>query len=169
MTSFYRAINKDPYEAFPETFNVKNTKNDTEFVKFKAFFDNTIEEIKVITKQLGLERKYRLEEKKRLEQRRRIQACNSDSDYETEYSESDEDDEDQIPNNIWIVKPGEYTNCGHGISVCSTINEIRAIVNSSTSKKHTFMLQRYIDRPLLYNKRKFDIRCYALFTSVNGC
>jgi tubulin--tyrosine ligase len=25
-----------------------------------------------------------------------------------------------------------------------------------------------MDRPLLYNKRKFDIRCYLLFTTING-
>ena len=25
-----------------------------------------------------------------------------------------------------------------------------------------------MDRPLLYNKRKFDIRCYLLITAVNG-
>ena len=28
--------------------------------------------------------------------------------------------------------------------------------------------QLYIDRPLLYNKRKFDIRCFLLMTSQNG-
>jgi Tubulin-tyrosine ligase family len=30
--------------------------------------------------------------------------------------------------NIWIVKPGENTNRGHGIEVCSDLNEIRNIV-----------------------------------------
>ena len=28
--------------------------------------------------------------------------------------------------------------------------------------------QLYIDRPLLFNKRKFDIRVYLLMTSQNG-
>ena len=32
----------------------------------------------------------------------------------------------------------------------------------------TYIVQLYLDRPLLYNKRKFDIRCYTMFTSVNG-
>lgn len=29
-------------------------------------------------------------------------------------------------------------------------------------------MQEYIDRPFLYNKRKFDIRCFMLSTSMNG-
>ena len=32
----------------------------------------------------------------------------------------------------------------------------------------THIIQRYIDKPLLIHKRKFDIRCFALVTSVNG-
>ena len=28
--------------------------------------------------------------------------------------------------------------------------------------------QLYIDRPFLFNKRKFDIRCFLLLTSQNG-
>jgi len=35
-------------------------------------------------------------------------------------------------------------------------------------KKRTYIIQRYIDRPLLINRRKFDIRGYGLFTSSNG-
>ena len=32
----------------------------------------------------------------------------------------------------------------------------------------TLILQSYLTRPLLYNRRKFDIRAYMLLTSVNG-
>lgn len=32
----------------------------------------------------------------------------------------------------------------------------------------TFILQKYIERPLLFNCRKFDIRHYALITCLGG-
>lgn len=57
-----------------------------------------------------------------------------------------------IPNNIWIVKPGENTNRGHGISVCSTLKEIKAIIcQSDYDKQKTFIVQKYIEKPALYN------------------
>lgn len=30
------------------------------------------------------------------------------------------------------------------------------------------IIQKYMESPFLYNKRKFDIRCYILMTTVNG-
>jgi len=73
--------------------------------------------------------------------------------------------------NIWIVKPGENTNRGNGISVCSDLSEIKQLVLSqsySVDKEQTFIIQRYIDNPLLINGRKFDFRCYAVLASING-
>jgi hypothetical protein len=32
--------------------------------------------------------------------------------------------------NAWIVKPGENTNRGNGITVCLDLNEIKAILKS---------------------------------------
>jgi hypothetical protein len=68
--------------------------------------------------------------------------------------------------NIWIVKPGENSNRGNGIRICSTIEEIREL---SVNNSHTLIVQQYLDRPLLYQKRKFDIRCYIIISSINGC
>lgn len=85
---------------------------------------------------------------------------------------------------MWIVKPGENSNRGNGIQVCSSLQEINNIVrtcrprletaNVETSAKvedierKTFIVQKYIDRPLLINRRKFDIRAFGLLTSING-
>lgn len=74
--------------------------------------------------------------------------------------------------NVWILKPGENSNQGHDIVVCSEIEQIKAEmrnnINPKTGKKRTFILQKYLEKPFLYCKRKFDIRCYALVTSLNG-
>ncbi|CAD8098530.1 unnamed protein product [Paramecium primaurelia] len=83
-----------------------------------------------------------------------------------------ENDEKNKRRNIWIIKPGEITNRGNGIKVSEDLNEIQSILNSREMHKNgsykTFIVQLYIDRPLLYNKRKFDIRCYSMYVSING-
>ena len=75
------------------------------------------------------------------------------------------DDSGKRPANLWIVKPGENTNRGNGINVCNTIDQIKAELKLTN---HTFIIQKYIENPCLVNKRKSDIRCYALITCFNG-
>jgi len=70
--------------------------------------------------------------------------------------------------NIWIVKPGENSNRGNGINLCDSLKDIEKILTSKSTASHTYIIQKYIERPLLYNQRKFDIRCFAFFTSVYG-
>lgn len=35
----------------------------------------------------------------------------------------------KLPINLWIIKPGELTNRGNGITVCNDINEINKIIS----------------------------------------
>jgi tubulin--tyrosine ligase len=71
---------------------------------------------------------------------------------------------------LWIVKPGENTNRGCGITVCRELSQIKEIVTNTNvnGKKRSYIIQKYCEKPLLYKQRKFDIRCYGLTTTVNG-
>lgn len=68
--------------------------------------------------------------------------------------------------NLWIVKPGEFTNRGQGITVCKNLQEIMSTFKSVHNS--CYIIQKYIEKPLLVHKRKFDIRCYSLMSSFNG-
>jgi hypothetical protein len=58
------------------------------------------------------------------------------------------------------------------VVVCNMIEQVtdivRNVIDIKTGRKRTYIVQKYITRPLLIHKRKFDIRCYALVTAING-
>jgi tubulin monoglycylase TTLL3/8 len=46
--------------------------------------------------------------------------------------------------------------------------EISTEIYRKKGQLRTYILQQYIDRPFLYKKRKFDIRCFMLLSRING-
>ncbi|CDS39932.1 protein monoglycylase ttll8 [Echinococcus multilocularis] len=65
--------------------------------------------------------------------------------------------------NIWIVKPGSKSR-GRGITCHSNIETILTVAPSGGSVDNRFVVQKYIERPLLVYNTKFDIRQWFLIS-----
>jgi Tubulin-tyrosine ligase family len=63
-------------------------------------------------------------------------------------------------NNIWLVKPAN-ANQGRGIEIFNDLEEMTSFINSRPQFT-CCVVQKYIERPLLFKARKFDIRVWAL-------
>ena len=72
----------------------------------------------------------------------------------------------QNPNSLWLVKPGENSNRGNGISIAKNFAQVDQKIRKM--KKGTLIIQKYIDKLLLFNGRKFDIRTYMIAITIKG-
>ena len=143
-------LGKDVLEIVPLTFHITKGKTDESYAKFKFAYMRNEEE-----KRAGELYKNALEEEDE-------DVEESEAELEPEKGKKIVEEEGK---NVWIIKPGENTNRGSGIMIAQDLHEIENII---VGDSHTFIIQKYIERPLLYEKRKFDIRCFALITSING-
>jgi len=65
--------------------------------------------------------------------------------------------------NAWILKPGGKSR-GRGITIHSKYDNIVNAVSSATEDK-IWVIQKYIENPLIILNKKFDIRQWVLVTS----
>lgn len=61
--------------------------------------------------------------------------------------------------NIWILKPIGHS-CGSGIMLMNNEEKILSYIQNQSASR--FVVQKYIERPLLIHNRKFDIRVYFM-------
>jgi hypothetical protein len=68
---------------------------------------------------------------------------------------------------MWLLKR-DNLNRGRKIKVLSSLDDIIKEINTLFEQKSTnnLLIQKYLEEPLLYHKRKFDIRIWVLFTYI---
>ena len=65
--------------------------------------------------------------------------------------------------NMWLVKPASL-NQGRGIELFRNMREIHEFVFHKNPGTKSFVVQKYVEHPFLFNGRKFDIRVWAVVT-----
>jgi tubulin--tyrosine ligase len=68
------------------------------------------------------------------------------------------------PGKLWILKPS-LANKGAEVTVVKSIDDVTRIVRTWSDVRE-WVLQTYVDRPLLVARRKFHLRAYVLLV---GC
>ncbi|XP_076679200.1 tubulin glycylase 3A-like isoform X2 [Andrena cerasifolii] len=65
--------------------------------------------------------------------------------------------------NVWIMKPGNKSR-GRGIVLLNKLEDVLAKMNPSSKSDNRYVVQKYIERPLLIHSTKFDIRQWFIIT-----
>lgn len=82
---------------------------------------------------------YKLKKSKRKNNKRSKAVKNDEYDDEDDYSDDDVNSpyyegirrikrKVKVPTNSWIIKPGENTNRGNGITVCNSVKDVKAFI-----------------------------------------
>ncbi|XP_043288465.1 tubulin glycylase 3A-like, partial [Venturia canescens] len=65
--------------------------------------------------------------------------------------------------NVWILKPGNKSR-GRGIVLVNKLEDVVARINPANKTDTRYVVQKYIERPMLIHSTKFDIRQWFIVT-----
>ena len=74
---------------------------------------------------------------------------------------------EQSGRNLWLLKPTNGSG-GEGICIAAELDELERLLGAAKSSAHGFIAQKYLEEPLLYEGRKFDLRVWAVLASDVG-
>ena len=70
-------------------------------------------------------------------------------------------------NSLWIVKPVNMSR-GRGVHLLKDMNELKELIKKSRDENSIpDLISRYLDKPHLINKKKYDLRIYVLVASFS--
>ncbi|CAG9316942.1 TTLL8_2 [Blepharisma stoltei] len=163
-----RNLKKFPisYDFFPECYIVGPKDSPDEFIE--AFKKNEAESVLKLYKENAsqvvsddlikalkfLQKKLSIEEKNQENADKQVEDCLRMLETDKQYSIHG-------TKNIWIVKPG-FKSRGRDILLYRSLDDILEY-----TKNNSWVIQKYIENPLIINKRKFDIRQWVLITCFN--
>lgn len=124
MRKYYESLGQDPFKVLPLTFHTKHGVNDPEFHRFNNYYNALDQRAKKADQQIKAAiKQYYLDKKKKPKA--------GDEEYDEEVDSDDEEAISKIkrkyrsPQNTWIIKPGENTNRGQGITVVKTLRDVQ--------------------------------------------
>merc|ERR1711991_1197340 len=74
--------------------------------------------------------------------------------------------DDAVSGSMWIAKPAVGTR-GVGIRVFNNLRLMELFLQEQQAAGVDYVVQKYIERPLLIHGRKFDIRIFVLVVSLD--
>ena len=74
---------------------------------------------------------------------------------------------EQCAENMWLLKPS-CASSGKGIGVANTLDGLQQHFHGSQGPGGEWVVQKYIEKPLLYAGRKFDVRIFVMLESTSA-